>query len=1357
MLVSLFNARGYLGKLETVNRFMNEKNVDIAIIQETLLKDTTSPQLLGHPTINLTKTVDGGIIGGRRANGGIMVRFRHAIADSAKIIAVCGESNYAILKYGNTTIATGYFPPPNEYTPKFLHFLNTALRIAQQEPLLITGDFNARVGDDSGDHRVNRRGRELLNWLDSDLGAGTRINKRDNDAYSTHDSNGGGGIPDLVLSKNLHVSEHVIHDYTTLGGSDHFPLTFRIATEAHDDEDANFERINVRKLADPETRDLYFAAVEVAAELGMRDLDDEADAESIFQVLKTVIRRGVAASCGNFVFAKKSRLNSNYMTQELDDLNTEISELDRLAYIERRKLKQRNIGERARETIRQRIRRIRRRHKTAMRALQQASIQRKKRLFEDVADNLGLKQNRNSLYRMAKCVSSRKSKGGSQLDPDLIDEHAGHFETTFGGPAAPTNIPPPDWPHPRARIFNNPQIRKVINELAMGKATGVDGIASELYTYGGNSLMSLLNRLVSRCYNFAEVPEDWKTALIVPIFKNKGACNEISNHRPIALTCVMRRIYERILLRDLIIPSTRLDDRQGGFREHRSCLDQVFALHETFTTHQGLHCILLDMRAAYDLVLRPLLWVKLERLGVDRATIYRITTLFDSNKSNLVIKNKKSRDILNSLGLLQGSSLSPKLFNMFINDLIGNLMSDRDALVDTHGAKGNCLFFADDGAIYATNLAALQRLLSICNRWAVDNHMKFAPEKCEYIGPASEEELRAANLNLGGQPIHMKESAKYLGVFFNQFGLDMVKTATLRSQKAKDVASMFADIGMNPGGWSLSASKAVYEAMIRPVSEYGLALTILDPKTLEIVERAQNHALRRIVGGSNKTSVAAMRLVLQIPPMEYRNRVLNAMFFSKNWNCTDGSIPAVRMLRAKLPYASGRLGRNHPERKSLIFKFLTLNPLKPQTMLIPHLLHPLVHPKVALDATQDEIDNRRIPEYLTKGLTTAQKDEAKWDSILNQKMKRGGVAAAIRITVRGTLAAFSYSSLDRFWRDGVMITLSRWVLGMVCCHQECFACGEELSRHHAMTCCGIEPILRREFPELEGEIDRQVDLGIDKMTCLDVAINHFRDSRDARVVGILVAQIGKIYEKCRNCFQKENGFWQGNEEGGQRWRADRDNGEGDDVDDDDDPLEGNGRIGDLAPAGNDGDGRAEPRASGDEESVDEEAPLILKPRVNGQGVIRRHGELARDGEEEEVDQRLPRGGQGRRVAQRSVRAGRHQQIPPDQLELLRDGEILRMRLNVDDVDLSSDDEGLSAEASATLFRRRKAAQRLARAGRHQQPSGYQETPVIEVQNPEQTARRAKMARIRDRPVGRPSSAIIDRDALAAFMAPAGVG
>ena len=75
-----------------------------------------------------------------------------------------------------------------------------------------------------------------------------------------------------------------------------------------------------------------------------------------------------------------------------------------------------------------------------------------------------------------------------------------------------------------------------------------------------------------------EIPDDWRTANVFPIFK-KGEKYNPANYRPVSLTCICLKLMEHILVSNIM---THLEEHdilyqwQHCFRSKRSTKTQLF-------------------------------------------------------------------------------------------------------------------------------------------------------------------------------------------------------------------------------------------------------------------------------------------------------------------------------------------------------------------------------------------------------------------------------------------------------------------------------------------------------------------------------------------------------------------------------------------------------------------------------------------------------------------------------------------------------------------------------------------------------------------------------------------------------------
>ncbi len=75
------------------------------------------------------------------------------------------------------------------------------------------------------------------------------------------------------------------------------------------------------------------------------------------------------------------------------------------------------------------------------------------------------------------------------------------------------------------------------------------------------------------------ISHNWEKAIIVPLYKGKGSRSECSSFRGISLLSIPGKVYGRILTERLMeVTERKVSEDQGGFREGRGCVDQIFTM-----------------------------------------------------------------------------------------------------------------------------------------------------------------------------------------------------------------------------------------------------------------------------------------------------------------------------------------------------------------------------------------------------------------------------------------------------------------------------------------------------------------------------------------------------------------------------------------------------------------------------------------------------------------------------------------------------------------------------------------------------------------------------------------------------------
>ena len=333
------------------------------------------------------------------------------------------------------------------------------------------------------------------------------------------------------------------------------------------------------------------------------------------------------------------------------------------------------------------------------------------------------------------------------------------------------------------------EVRKALARAKNGKAVGYDSIPTEVIR--NDEAIFFLHKLFNVCFYSGCIPDVWNRGIINPIPKSSTADQrDPLNYRGITMASSIYKLYCGILncrLSKWAETNSKLVDPQNGFRKGRSCGDHLSTLSEIVNTRKqkGLSTFVsfVDFSKAFDRVDRNLLWLKLERMGVNGKFMCALKSIYRNVQCCVRINGVMSQWFPVKTGLKQGCLLSPLLFSMYINDLAEEI-NEMNIGIKIDDEWIAILMFAGDIALLAENEADLQKLLdklnSWCNKWKmVINHKKT---QVIHFRPPSVAKTQT-NFTCGNANIETVEKYRYLGLVFNEF-MDMSVMAKVVAQAA---------------------------------------------------------------------------------------------------------------------------------------------------------------------------------------------------------------------------------------------------------------------------------------------------------------------------------------------------------------------------------------------------------------------------------------------------------------------------------------------------------------------------------------------------------------------------------------------
>ncbi len=259
-----------------------------------------------------------------------------------------------------------------------------------------------------------------------------------------------------------------------------------------------------------------------------------------------------------------------------------------------------------------------------------------------------------------------------------------------------------------------------------------------------NNIKNLFNDIL---FSDKEVTEDLVTARLILLNKNADQPGQLNAIRPISIYGPIFKLMERSLYDELystIVP--KLSKNQVGFIGVLGTEVNLIKLRQnTFNLFKegckNITIIFVDFSNAYDSVNHALLFKKLEEeYNINNGLLNILKRVYSKAR----VRIDPLRDAINiNSGVLQGSILSPLLFNAFINDL----------LITLEKSSYDVLAYADDIAFICSNNNQLKVSIKLLKEWCNKNKMTLNLKKCGIMiirGNINEDDIddNMENLNL---------------------------------------------------------------------------------------------------------------------------------------------------------------------------------------------------------------------------------------------------------------------------------------------------------------------------------------------------------------------------------------------------------------------------------------------------------------------------------------------------------------------------------------------------------------------------------------------------------------------------------
>ena len=261
-------------------------------------------------------------------------------------------------------------------------------------------------------------------------------------------------------------------------------------------------------------------------------------------------------------------------------------------------------------------------------------------------------------------------------------------------------------------IRDHSLFQEIVKHLSNNRAPGPDEINNELLKHLPPSMHQAIHKLFVLMWLTGTTPDSWKESNTILLHKNSESLLE--NYRPIALASTMYKLWTSLIQESLGRYAEYYDilsTSQEGFRHGRGTMRQLHnlmnVLSDAKVLEQNLYMLYVDFSAAFNTIDHDRLLQIMYDLGFPTNAIQVIANLYTNATTCVKLPGGKTQPILINRGTIQGDSLSPLLFLIFIEPMLRWLHSGG------RGYSYGCLQNTPDAELKTSSMAYADNLLAV--------------------------------------------------------------------------------------------------------------------------------------------------------------------------------------------------------------------------------------------------------------------------------------------------------------------------------------------------------------------------------------------------------------------------------------------------------------------------------------------------------------------------------------------------------------------------------------------------------------------------------------------------------------------
>ena len=256
------------------------------------------------------------------------------------------------------------------------------------------------------------------------------------------------------------------------------------------------------------------------------------------------------------------------------------------------------------------------------------------------------------------------------------------------------------------------------------------------------------------------------TTFSIPKGDKNRIYDKLEDFRGITISPILSKVFELCLLKcfDKYLYSS---ERQFGFKKGVSCNHALFTLRKTIDffveNNSNINLCSLDMSKAFDRLNHDILFVKLMDRNVPADLIKLLKCWYSKLFSCIKWGNESSKMFHITVGVRQGGILSPSLFAVYVDKLLGKLtISGLGCFIS--GVCFNSLMYADDIILLSISVCDLQQMVNLCieELSLIDMFVNSNKSGCLRIGKRHKVDVQL--ISGGDKLVPWQNEIKYLGI-----------------------------------------------------------------------------------------------------------------------------------------------------------------------------------------------------------------------------------------------------------------------------------------------------------------------------------------------------------------------------------------------------------------------------------------------------------------------------------------------------------------------------------------------------------------------------------------------------------------